>query len=190
MSRDIDPLMTAFAYANQLKQTVRTGWMRRGIPNAENVAAHSYGVAFIALLLAQESGQDLDLGKVLTMALVHDLPEAVTSDIPTPSWRLFPPGSKRDIEEKALEMILANVGTGARLFAVWRELQDAETVESHVVHDADLLDMYFQASVYAEQTGNQQLDEFWQKRPAFYLPLSRSIYDELKNKVNPTGQLE
>ena len=39
--------------AHRLKRTPRTGWVMRGVPDAESVADHSYGVAFIALLLAE-----------------------------------------------------------------------------------------------------------------------------------------
>ena len=37
----------------QLKQMPRTGWVQQGVPGAENVAAHSYGVVLTALTLAE-----------------------------------------------------------------------------------------------------------------------------------------
>ncbi|MED5309117.1 MAG: HD domain-containing protein, partial [Candidatus Thermoplasmatota archaeon] len=56
----------------ELKQLPRTGWVRSEVDNPESVAAHSWGMAVLALRLAPEN---LDMIKVLSMCLVHDLPE-------------------------------------------------------------------------------------------------------------------
>ncbi len=102
---DSDILQLLF-HGNQLKRTVRTGWVQRGIANAEDVAAHSYGVAFTVLVLAQTIPTKLDVEKALAMAILHDLPEGVTTDIPTPAWRYLPPGIKTDVERGAMNSIL------------------------------------------------------------------------------------
>jgi 5'-deoxynucleotidase YfbR-like HD superfamily hydrolase len=47
----------------------------------QSVAEHSYYVAVISLLLAQELKGDVDLGLLLQKALFHDLEEAMTGDI-------------------------------------------------------------------------------------------------------------
>ena len=44
-----------------LKQLPRTGWVRSGIHNPESVAAHSWGMAILALKLIPDG---LDLSKV------------------------------------------------------------------------------------------------------------------------------
>jgi len=179
MNSDTDILIASLRYGNQLKRTARTGWVQRGVADAENVAAHSYGVAFTSLMLAETLSEDLDLGRLLAMALLHDLPEAETSDIPTPSWRLLPPGSKSAAEEAALKKIFAKTSSRDDFLELWKELQAAESKESRIVHDADKIDMFLQATVYAEQTGNLQLDEFWTIQPEFFLPISRKIYEAL-----------
>jgi putative hydrolases of HD superfamily len=80
--------VTILRYANQLKRTARTGWVQRGVPEAEDVAAHSYGVVFATLLLAELVERQLIAGRALALAVLHDLPEALTTDIPAPAWRL------------------------------------------------------------------------------------------------------
>lgn len=50
---DVTAVLKTLLHGNQLKRTARTGWVQRGVPNAENVAAHSYGVVFTTLVLAQ-----------------------------------------------------------------------------------------------------------------------------------------
>ena len=63
----------------RLKRLDRTGWTLRGLPNGtESVAAHSFGVTVAAMLLADEiraRGTEVDLEKVLRMALLHDWAE-------------------------------------------------------------------------------------------------------------------
>lgn len=166
--------------ANELKQTPRTGWVRRGVANAENVAAHSYGVAFTALLLAGLVDEPLDLGRLLAMAILHDLPESLTSDIPAPAWRRLPPGSKRQAERAAMEEIAGECGAGEGWLALWTELQEQQSLEAKVVHDADRLDMFLQALVYEQQTSNRRLAEFWARPPDLHTEPAQLIYQEIR----------
>ena len=86
---------------NQLKRTSRAGWVMRGVPNSEDVAAHSYGTAWTAMLLANqislETGQTFDMGRLLSMVLIHDVAEGRTTDIPSPALRFLPAGVKPDM---------------------------------------------------------------------------------------------
>jgi putative hydrolase of HD superfamily len=166
-------------HGNQLKRSVRSGWMQRGIANAEDVAAHSYGVAFAALVLVQTVACPLNLEKVLIMALLHDLPEGVTTDIPTPVWRHLPQGIKTEVERGAMSEILGETLFAPVLMKYWEELHQKETPEALLVHDADKLDMYLQAFMYEQQTGNRHLAEFWVTKQKFFFPEAQRIYDEL-----------
>jgi len=166
-------------HGNQLKRSVRSGWVQRGIAEAEDVAAHSYGVAFAALILVQMVARSLNLEKVLIMALLHDLPEGVTTDIPTPAWGYLPQGIKTAVERGAMVEILGDTLFAPALMTYWEELHQRETLEALLVHDADKLDMYLQALMYEQQTGNRQLAEFWVTPHKFFFPETQRIYDEL-----------
>lgn len=176
---NVTAVIQTLLHANQLKRTGRTGWAMRGVPNPENVAAHSYGVTFIALVLAQLVDEPVDLGRLLAVAALHDLPEALTTDIPTPAWRHLPPGSKPGAERSAMTQMLAGTPFGPDFMALWEELQTGETAVARLVHDADKLDMYVQALVYEQQFGNTQLAEFWQVPPAFHSSQAQALYDEI-----------
>ena len=64
----------------KLKCNTRHSWTSTG--RHETVAAHSWRLAVMALLLKNElPGVDMD--KVLRMCLLHDIGEAVTGDIPS-----------------------------------------------------------------------------------------------------------
>lgn len=182
MKEKPEDLLQILMQANQLKRTNRTGWSQRGVPNPENVAAHSYGVAFSTLLLSQILDQRVDLVRALTMALLHDLPEGLTTDIPTPAWRFLPAGSKFDAENKVMQAIFDDVAFGTDLMTIWEEYQSADTPEAQLVHDADKFDLYLQALVYEEQTGNQHLQEFWQVPAEFHFPEVQALYQELKRR--------
>ncbi len=89
-----------------LKQTPRTGWLHRGIPQPESVASHSYGVIFWTWWLvyrAQQRGISPlpDLQKALLLALLHDLPEAGTGDL-VPRQRRLLFGDDKETREHAI----------------------------------------------------------------------------------------
>ena len=97
--------------------TKRTGWVRRGVPQPESVADHSFRVALFALVASSSSSQSsssfsssptaaaatteptpprppaFDASRAVKIALVHDLAEAIVGDIA--------PGDNVPKEEKA-----------------------------------------------------------------------------------------
>lgn len=169
-------------HGNQLKRTARTGWGQRGVPSPENVAAHSYGVVYTALILAEAIEEPVDLAVVLAMAALHDLPEGLTTDIPSPAWRYLPEGAKAAAEGQAMAQILGDAPFGSRLLALWAALRQNETAEAQLVHDADKLDQSLQALIYEQQTGNRQLGEFWATPHRFHFPQAQAAYDELRQR--------
>lgn len=182
MKKRADDLLQVLMQANQLKRTARTGWIQRGVSNAESVAAHSYGVAFITLLLSQVLEKPIKLERALAMALLHDLPESLTTDIPKPAWRHLPSGSKYEVETGAIKEIFGETDFGEELLALWEDLMAAESYEAKLVHDADKLDMFLQALVYEEQSGNRHLQEFWDSPTYFYFPQNQFLYDVLRRR--------
>lgn len=176
---DVDELLTLLLHGNQLKRTARTGWAQRGVPAPENVAAHSFGVVYTALALAEVTEPPVDLAAVLAMAALHDLAEGLTTDIPTPAWRFLPPGAKAEAERQAMEQIVAGAPVRPRWLAWWEELRRNETAAARLVHDADKLETYLQAYVYERQTGNHQLQEFWAKPHVFHFSTAQAVYDHL-----------
>lgn len=64
----------------RLKTQTRTGWGNVGVPGRiESIADHMYRMSILALL--SEEDQQLDIGKCVQMAVVHDLAEAIVGDI-------------------------------------------------------------------------------------------------------------
>lgn len=76
---DINEFLNFVHIAENLKQVTRHSWTSNG--THEDVAAHSWRMALMAMMLSDEY-QSLDMNRVIKMCIVHDLGEAITADIP------------------------------------------------------------------------------------------------------------
>jgi putative hydrolase of HD superfamily len=149
----------------RLKAVPRMGWLLRGVRAVESVAAHSFGVAFIALLLADRArtqGREVNVEKVLRLALLHDLTEARTGDLPATIKRYFEPETLKAADERAAREMLARLGTlGESYFELWCDYEQRASLEARLVKAADKLDLLLQAREY-EKGGARGLQEFWE----------------------------
>ncbi|HUX13202.1 MAG TPA: HD domain-containing protein [Spirochaetia bacterium] len=181
-----------------LKDTLRTGWVLRGIRNPESVADHSWGTAFLCMLFGPEAG--VDVGIACRIALIHDIAECRTGDIPTrveQSGRSFAAIEKSTAERQAMDELvrLANgeVGPAGDGFAdLWQLYEDRASPEAIFVRDMNLIDMCLQAYLYERgrrydpETGAEnfprfaRLDEFFATSgPRIATPVGRRLYDEI-----------
>ncbi len=131
-----------------LKSLARAGWVRAGVPDPESVAAHSWGVAWLVLTL---SPPELDRGRALAMAVLHDLGEVRVGDL-TPHDR-FDPDDKTRRERAAVDDLVGPFDGGDELRALWDEYEAGESPEARFVRACDKLDMALQAEVYADRHG-------------------------------------
>ncbi len=165
MATEPSKVIAFLAELQRLKAVPRTGWLLRGVRDVESVADHSYGVALIAMLLAdlaQARGFEPDVEKVLRMALLHDLTEARTGDLPNTIKRHFDRKSLRAADESIADEILLGLGAlGEEYQLLWREYEERQTLEARIVKAADKLDLLLQAREY-EKGGSRNLHEFWE----------------------------
>jgi putative hydrolase of HD superfamily len=176
-------LVSVVQFLDRLAALPRTGWLLRGVAQAESIAEHCFGVSVVASMLVDDlraRGVSVDGEKVLRMALVHDAAEAFTGDIPMPAKT----AELKDALEKAEEEQLARVLPPAQL-ALWRESEAGESVEARVVKAADKVQMMIKALTYEEQRRGQ-LDEFWQNVKNLRhmdLELARDVFAELERRA-------
>ena len=159
--KDINPIIRAYYEINHLKGLYRRGWLKRGVPeeHCESVAEHSLGVAVLAGWLAETHDPELDLCKVLRMALVHDFGEIYAGDIIPEDG--IPESEKHALERGSIEKALDNLPGGAAYIQLWEEYEAGVSAEARFVRQVDRLAMALQASVY-ERRGYRDLDEFFQ----------------------------
>jgi putative hydrolase of HD superfamily len=152
-------LLDLYRHAATLKLMPRTGWLQRGVQQPESVAEHIFGVALLALL-AGDQVTGLDRGRLLTIALLHDLAEASLSDLPSSARRLLGAEAKHAAERRAMEELCVRLPQGDYL-ALWDEYERGASPEARLVKGLDRIEMLTQALAY-ERAGNRALDEFWE----------------------------
>jgi putative hydrolase of HD superfamily len=135
----------------KLKALDRAGWKRAGLSDTESVAAHSWGVAFLTLVLLPET---LDRSRALTYAVLHDLAEVRVGDV-TP-YDNVSATDKAHREETAMTAICESLPP--HLLNAWRAYEAQADPEARFVRQLDRLDMALQATVY--EASGQDLDEF------------------------------
>ena len=133
-----DRLLEALA----LKDLARAGWVRVGVDQPESVAAHTWGVTFLALVLCPD---DLDREAVLAIATVHDLAEVRVGDI-TPHDGVAPDEKDR-LEREAFHALVQPMPNADELRQAFADY--GRTPEGRFVKACDKLDMALQAHVYA-----------------------------------------
>ena len=118
-------LITFLGRIEKLKCNTRHCFTTTGRP--ESVAEHSWRLAVLALLIADEY-PDTDMDKVIKMCLVHDFGEAVTGDIPA----FLKNETHEATEKEAVLELLSPLPDGIRdeLGDLFREMYDCKTPEA------------------------------------------------------------
>jgi 5'-deoxynucleotidase YfbR-like HD superfamily hydrolase len=157
-------LINFLAELMRLKSTPRIGWLLRGVRDVESVAAHSFGVAVIAMLLADRArarGIDVNVERLLRMALLHDLTETRTGDLPSTIKRYFGKSAIKAADEAIAKEVFNELGDLSESYLeLFLDYEHRVSVESRLVKAADKLDLLVQSREY-EKGGARSLQEFW-----------------------------
>jgi putative hydrolase of HD superfamily len=173
--RQTPPLGLArlLTFAGRLKDLKRTGWLDRGVPAeaAESVADHTYRTTLLAWLAAA-TDLALDRDRILKLALIHDLAEAITGDPAPYRPDELPPerdraarqaffrvrhlrtpenaAAKREAERAAIADMLGPLPPALRaeLRELWDEYERQASPEARFVKEADRLEAFLQAREY------------------------------------------
>jgi putative hydrolase of HD superfamily len=180
-----DPEAAAFARflhrIGNLKSVDRTGWLDRGVPpgEAESVADHSFRTAILAWLAAPEN---IDRDKVLKLALVHDLAEAITGDIPPYDPESLPTDNvvrreflerrhvrpagrteaKHAAEAAAIADLIADLppALAYEITALTNEQAEGASAEARFVKQADKIETYLQSREYLSADPTRPMASF------------------------------
>ncbi|MBQ8559880.1 MAG: HD domain-containing protein [Tyzzerella sp.] len=103
----------------------------------ENDAEHSWHIALMAILLKEYAEEEVDVLKVMTMVLLHDLVEIDAGD--TYAYDSVGMQSKRQREVKAADRIfgLLPEDQGSYFRALWDEFEAYETADAKYAHLLD-----------------------------------------------------
>lgn len=163
--KELRGLVKFFHIIGKLKEEKRIGWVVKGIKQGESVADHSMRLTLMAMVFGQR--ENLDVLKLVKMAIIHDIPEAICGDVAVrvkEEMQEIPNREKREIERKALEgeikLLPAEIAEEIR--ELWTEFEAGESREARLLYQLDRLEAIFQAVEYEKQ-GNFEvsLQEFF-----------------------------
>lgn len=169
-------MLSTLLEIQRLKRLERTGWTLRGqTPGTESVAAHSYGVAVAAMLLADEissRGVVIDTGRLLRLAVMHDWAEARLGDMPRTGGEYFGAEVRRRAERAAFDDIVSGLGTQIEknYSQLHEDYEQRASLEARLVKAADVIDLLVEALSF-ERAGVRGLDEFWEGVGSRYFQL-------------------
>jgi len=143
---NLQNLVKFFEATGKLKRTPRSGWVEVGIQKPESVADHIFRASILCMVYSDLEG--LDELKLLRMALIHDLPEAIIGDL-TPSRKTI---KTKEKEDNAMNQILSLLPKEQRekYMTDWNEYQEGKTREAKAVRQLEKLEMVLQAKEYEE----------------------------------------
>jgi putative hydrolase of HD superfamily len=149
MDINIDRLVKLFFEVGTLrkitrshKQTLLTN------DNSDNIASHSFRVTIIAYFLAVS--EDVDVNKVVLMALFHDIEETRIGD---QNW--VHKAYIKAFEDEVLEDQLKDIVEEDQLYEIMKEYNERKTPEAKIAKDADHLDQIYLLREYVEN-GNKE----------------------------------
>lgn len=136
--------------AERLKNVLRSAHTSTG--RHESTAEHTWRLALLALVLSEEK-PGLDLQRVLSMCLVHDLGEAYEGDIPAVAQ--CDPAVKAAAELSAIDRLTALLpeAAGTRIREIWEEYEACATPEARWVKALDKAETILQHNQGANPAG-------------------------------------
>lgn len=172
----IEPSARPDAAIDALKDEMRAGWARIGIPldDVQNVFDHHEACQNLARFLKQSD-------KMVAMVGVHDITEAVVSDF-TPFDDITTAEKKR-LETLAIHLITEDKALYQGIFDLWMEYENCQTHDGQMAHDIDRLEMVMQSQLYETQYPHltDKLQEFWTySEKKLHTEVGRKFFNELR----------
>lgn len=178
-------ILNFFNEVGRLKEMPRRGWVLRGIKNPESIADHSFRVSMMAWVLGKQK-HNLNLEKIIKMALAHDLCEVYAGDI-TPydsvlpkdtgkrkemlkTWPKFTEAQKKNIAQKkykkekdGLEKLVRDlpVNLAKEVKSLWLDYEKRLSPESRFLRQIDRAENLLQSLEYWEKNKNLPQKAWW-----------------------------
>lgn len=141
-----------------------------------NLAEHSMRVIWTALIIARGE-KNVDTGKIVKIALVHDITESRTGDVHYIS-RLY---TKRN-DEQAIKDILLDTSVADEFLALYHEYEQRETLEAKIVKDADNIEVDLEL-MEQKARGNPLADKWTamrrKVRSTLFTNSAKKLFDEI-----------
>ncbi|ENM5763018.1 HD domain-containing protein [Vibrio mimicus] len=139
MSERLAQQMALLMELDRLKSVLRRTRVKSAGGRLENSAEHSWHVALMAILMQEYANEAVDIKKVLTMLLLHDVVEIDAGDT-----FVYDSAASAEQEEKEWQAALRLFGMlpkeqGDALLAIWQEFEAAQSAEARFAKALDRL---------------------------------------------------
>jgi len=140
---DSEELINFFIETNKLKQTIRYSSCPKKVQ--ESSAGHSWQVALMVPIIAEEFNIKINIEHAIKIALVHDLAEKVLKedyDSYLIATGVLKEEDKDKSEKKEMERIRKNFSFGNKIYSLWQEYEENKTPEAKFVKALDKLESH------------------------------------------------
>ena len=156
MNDNLENIVKSLFEAKYLRRIKRSGTsVFLGDEVNESIPEHSFYTSLWALVI-QKLNPDLDLGKLLTMCIIHDLEEVRMGDLNQLN-RLYV--KVISSEQKAFADMWAGSNVGKDFQKSHKEWEENKTPEAIAAHECDILAELVTVKEYA-QKGNKEAEEW------------------------------
>jgi putative hydrolase of HD superfamily len=172
----VDFLLTV----GKLKTEKRTGWVNNKIPLAESIADHQYRMAIMGYFIRSPTR---DPAVTATVALVHDIAEAIVGDITPPESSGVSVADKHRLEDQAMKTICGQlIGKNGEndiyndMDQLYSQYNQQTSEEGKFCKQLDKLEMLIQAFEYETQHPEKDLS-------GFYKSADKGIHDPYLKQI-------
>lgn len=163
---------------SSLSKMPRIGWILAGVNDPESISDHCYETALFAYFLAKRIQQPVDIGKILSMALFHEVGETRLSDLPRrakPYVKKFKKQGEKEILFDVLGSFAADIGS------ILDEFEECTSLEARITEAAEELQIIFKSLIYAKEN-NGDMSEY-RLDVSRYDSLGIDIAEEISNII-------
>lgn len=170
---------------DKVKNIFRQNYLADG-ERKENDSEHSWHIALMAILLKEHADEDVDLLKVISMLLIHDLVEIDAGD--TYAYDVVGNTTKREREVKAADRIFGILpeDQGRYFRELWDEFEEYESADAKYAH---LLDN-FQPLLLNDASGGKSWREHDVRKEQIYKrnekidKISKTVWETMQKLVD------
>lgn len=185
-----DPLMenllNFFCKVGKLKDILRQGWVINRIKNPESIAEHIFRAAIMGWILGLEKKNNVNIERIIKIALIHDLCEIYAGDT-TPydsvlpknekklkelmkTWPRFSNLEKKKLSEEkfkkesgALEKLISKLPSDLKkeIKNLWLDYEKGLTPEGRFFKQADRIENFLQALEYWKKYKKPPQKPWW-----------------------------
>lgn len=143
----INDFLAFFAYSEKLKTIYRHSYTT-DLARKESVADHSWMMALLTIILVEQINKKVDQLRAIKMAIVHDLAESLTGDIP--AFEISNrQNTKQVLEIQALKKLISvlPIKSGKEILSLYKEFEDGKTLEAKFVQALDKIEVLMQHNI-------------------------------------------